>query len=267
MISIGPLALSTTVAVSFLSAIGVFVFAAYLDKRYQLDLERRLWGVVLVALVVGRAIFVVQYWHDYKHDLWSILGIQDGGFHLIAALSVLLIALVYQAYKDKPRRRATVQLIGLGFVFSVLTASLAAHFFPTPQQINPSQLVFTSLQGQTVNLEEFSDKPMVLNLWATWCPPCRAEMPVMAKAQKQNPDLHFVFVNQGESVQVIEQFLLSQNLELDHVLSDIHSTLLNSIQGRALPTTLFINTQGQVVDMRMGELSQASLAAHLKHLR
>lgn len=267
MISIGPLALSTTVAVGFLSAIFMFVLAAYLDKRYQLDLERRLWWMVLAALVVGRAVFVAQYWHEYKYNLWGVVGIQDGGFHLVAALSVLFIALIYQAYKHKPQRRAMAQLVGFSLVFSVLTASLAAHFFPAPQQINTSELALTQLQGQPVSLAEFSDKPIVLNLWASWCPPCRAEMPVMAEAQKQNPDLHFVFVNQGESVQVIEQFLQSQNLELEHVLSDISSTLLHSIQGRALPTTLFITTQGHIVGVRMGELSQASLAAYLKRLR
>lgn len=267
MVSIGPLALSSTVAVSFLSAICMFVVAAYLDRRHQLGLERWLWWILLGALGVGRLVFVVQYWDDYKQNLWGVANIRDGGFHLVAALSVLLVALAYQAYQHKPWRRALAQLVGVSFVFSVFTASLAAYFFPAPQQINTDTLRLTQLQGQPVDLDAFTDKPLVLNLWASWCPPCRAEMPIMAEAQKRHPDLHFVFVNQGESIQVITQFLQSQNLELEHVLSDSQSTLLHSIQARALPTTLFINTQGQVVDMRMGELSQASLAAHIKRLR
>ncbi len=64
------------------------------------------------------------------------------------------------------------------------------------------------IDGQPVSLQDLAGKPLVINLWATWCPPCRREMPVLAAAQQANPDVRFVFVNQGEGQLLVEKFFL-----------------------------------------------------------
>src|SRR3546814_14561413 len=79
----------------------------------------------------------------------------------------------------------------------------------------------------------FRSRPMVLNLWATWCPPCRREMPVLEQAQGRYPGVVFVLVNQGEDRGTIHRYLDRAGLDLDHVLLDPHSqdrksTRLNS---------------------------------------
>src|SRR3546814_7473677 len=67
-------------------------------------------------------------------------------------------------------------------------------------------------------------EPMVVNLWATWCPPCRREMPVLAKAQEERGDVTFVFVNQGESESEIRDYLRESHLQLSNVLLDPFSS-------------------------------------------
>lgn len=105
---------------------------------------------------------------------------------------------------------------------------------------------------------------MVVNLWATWCAPCRREMPVLQQAQAARPEVHFVFLNQGESAERVLAFLGSQQLPLRNVLLDAHGQAGAQLGHRALPTTLFYDASGRLVDTRVGELSHATLAQRLE---
>lgn len=124
--------------------------------------------------------------------------------------------------------------------------------------------------GETVTLAEVlaasKGKRVLVNLWATWCPPCQREMPVLQKAQAARPDVHFVFVNQGESAQQVAAYLARSGLQLRNVLLDAKGDAGTALGHRALPTTLFFDAEGRLVDTRLGELSEASLAERLANL-
>ena len=111
-----------------------------------------------------------------------------------------------------------------------------------------------------VQLADYKGGPLVINLWATWCPPCRREMPVLERAQHQRPDVTFLFVNQAESMQSVSTFLATQGLTLDNVLFDASGRLGQAVGSMALPTTLFYSAEGRLINSHLGELSQASLA-------
>src|SRR5690554_8147761 len=70
----------------------------------------------------------------------------------------------------------------------------------------PIYAVLTDIQGNQLTLSDYKGKPVVVNLWATWCPPCIREMPVLDEAQQANQDIHFVFVNQGEDSAEVTHF-------------------------------------------------------------
>jgi thiol-disulfide isomerase/thioredoxin len=107
----------------------------------------------------------------------------------------------------------------------------------------------------------------VVNLWATWCPPCRREMPALQQAQAANPDVNIVFVNQGEESHTVAAFLDRQGLALSNVLVDPESRTGAALGHGALPTTLFFDANGQLAGTRIGELSQATLTQRLASLR
>ncbi|HWS73851.1 MAG TPA: TlpA disulfide reductase family protein, partial [Quisquiliibacterium sp.] len=109
-------------------------------------------------------------------------------------------------------------------------------------------------------------RPAVVNLWATWCPPCVREMPVLAAAQASKPGIVFVFVNQGEAGERVGQFLAPRGLALENVLLDPGGDLARSVGSRAMPTTLFYDAQGRLRDTHLGALSEATLAARLARL-
>ncbi|WP_206675655.1 TlpA family protein disulfide reductase [Marinobacter daqiaonensis] len=107
---------------------------------------------------------------------------------------------------------------------------------------------------------------MVVNLWATWCPPCRREMPVLAEAQAGQEGIDFVFVNVGEEPPTIRGFLDSQGLALDNILLDRNNRLGAVTGTHVLPTTLFYNADGLLVYSHTGELSRATLRQGVEKL-
>lgn len=129
------------------------------------------------------------------------------------------------------------------------------------QQAPPSlpDLELLTLEGRSARLSSYAGMPVVLNLWATWCPPCRREMPVLEQAQTAFPDVAFVLVNQGESAQLAKAFLESEGLNLTDVLLDPDSKTMLEMRTGGLPTTLFFDAQGRMVDLHLGEITMADL--------
>ena len=131
-----------------------------------------------------------------------------------------------------------------------------------------SEIQVTMLSGESTSLAALADgKPMVVNLWASWCPPCRREMPVLAAAQKRETWASFVFANQGENRATVQRYLSAGQLELANVVLD-RDTRIGFVAGSsALPITLFYDASGQLVATHLGALSAASLTKRLSALR
>jgi thiol-disulfide isomerase/thioredoxin len=125
----------------------------------------------------------------------------------------------------------------------------------------------TTLAGEPADLAALAaGKPMVINLWARLCFPCRRKMPVLAAAQKRETGVRFVFVNQGEDGTTAQHYLTAAQLDLANVLFDPGAGIGREVGSMALPTTLFYDASGRLIDTNLGELSAASLASKLNRL-
>jgi len=122
--------------------------------------------------------------------------------------------------------------------------------------------------GRSLDLRQAArGRPVVVNLWASWCGPCRQEMPVLAAAQQREAQIGFLFVNQGEPAATVRAYLEAQQLPLREVLLDTRSQLGPAVGSRGLPTTLFYDAQGRLVDAHVGVLNAAALEGRLRRLR
>jgi thiol-disulfide isomerase/thioredoxin len=266
-IRIGPLVIPSEFAVLLVAA-AVGLLAARLLNRQRSGanaLSTALWRAMLVGLLVARLGFVWQYREHYLPDPIKILDLRDGGW---AGLAGLAAAWGYVLFAAVRRHAPRAALLGAVALASVVWVGGGRWLAPTPQaQPELAALAVQHIDGAPAALSAFHGKPTVINLWASWCPPCRREMPAFAKAQAANPDVNFVFLNQGEAPPDVAQFLAQHAPALRNVLLDPAGEASRKLSNRGLPATLFLDAQGRLVDLRVGELSTASLAQRLEAIQ
>lgn len=267
MVSLGPVPMPIVLLVVGLLAAGIVGrIVARRQSSGESDPPVRVLplftDMLLVALLAGRLVFVLQWWELYLEDPWSIIRPGDGGYSVWAAVTAGLAFGAWRARRHPVLRRP----FAWGSVAGLATWAMLTGALILMQQagIRLPETRLTRLGGEPVQLSELSGKPMVVNLWATWCPPCRREMPVLAEAQQSNPGVTFVFANQGEGGETIRDYLADAGLSLQNVVLDPFSSVSRETGARGLPTTLFFNARGELVDTHMGELTRASLAHKLE---
>jgi len=113
--------------------------------------------------------------------------------------------------------------------------------------------------GETVTLSEFRGQPVVLNFWASWCGPCRVEMPFFERTQmKYNGQAAVIGVNQGETADIVQDFGIRQNISYPLLVDDDNTVNLD-YNVHSLPTTIFIDPDGVVQEVIVGIVNQAVL--------
>ncbi|MGK5065763.1 redoxin family protein [Janthinobacterium sp. LB3P112] len=265
-LQIGPLALPTGLVLLFVSLCVAYGVAGWLRRYRQLPDAGPLVSDMLIAgLLAARLAFVLRWHEQYLAAPWSILNIRDGGFLASAGIAAALAIAAWRC------RRAAMTLMRRPLAISVASGALAWGVLSAGISLaydKPTALPAVALQavdGAPVTLAALAGgKPLVVNLWASWCPPCRREMPVLAAAQQARADIVFVYANQREDAAVAGAFLDRSGVTLRNVVLDSEAALGKAAGSSALPTTLFYDAQGRLVDTHLGELSDASLASKLQ---
>ncbi|MEW5989706.1 MAG: TlpA disulfide reductase family protein [Chloroflexota bacterium] len=131
---------------------------------------------------------------------------------------------------------------------------------------NAPDFTLTTLTGEELRLAELRGRPVVLNFWATWCPPCRVEMPFFQDASVQyNGRAAVIGVNQGEETPTVSEFITSFQITYPIALdSDNRVSKLYDV--RALPTTYFIDANGIVREVYTGVVNGAVLEDRIEKL-
>ncbi len=262
-VQIGPLALSLGVVIAF-AALTLGWFVAERAAGRDRAIEPLIYVLLAAGLLGARIAFVLSHWPGYAEAPLSALDVRDGGWDPLAGVVTAAAAVALVAW----RRRAAWPPLALGLATAAGTWLAAGWIAAALQDSRPPlpALTLAGLDGQPVALDSFRGRPLVVNLWATWCPPCVRELPVLVQAQRQRADVQFVFVNQAETAARVSAFLAGRGLQPRNVLLDADGQTARALAARALPTTFFFDAEGRLVAARVGELSAGTLAARLEDL-
>jgi thiol-disulfide isomerase/thioredoxin len=158
-------------------------------------------------------------------------------------------------------------LIGLGLVVSV---AIVLYLQNRPAEVGfprvGSQLAnfrLLDLQGSQVSLADYSGQTILINAWATWCPPCRDEMPMLVDYAKRHPnDLTILAIDAGEARAEVSAFVQQYGMTFP-VLLDPDSRYLDSILVNNLPTTILVGPDGMVRAFHVGGMDEAIFTSEI----
>jgi thiol-disulfide isomerase/thioredoxin len=260
VVTIGPAALSLSRLLALIG-IAAFLLAAWLIGRKNSELSGWETGALVGAVVLGRLVYVGAHLDAYAAEPLSVLYIWQGGF---SALGMIAGGALWAVWRFRRRWRLLLP--------AALTMAIGVAAWGVPTAIHQStpteapplpEISLPQLGGDPRLLSAYRGEPVVVNIWASWCGPCRREMPMLADVSQARSDVTFLFVNQGESAETIRQYFENEGLELEPVLLDRRQELSRHYGVRGLPTTLFFDAQGRFTDAHMGELSRAAVLDYL----
>lgn len=170
-----------------------------------------------------------------------------------SALLIIILALtLFESPKSKPRK---IKCVG--------------------EERTISSLLLPDLKGEEIDISQFQGKVVLLNFWATWCPPCRQEIPYLNELYKQYEDNGLVVIgislDRGGSKEV-QTFLEKHEVEYVNLLGDEEVLkAFNSIPGmggsfQAIPTTFLIDRKGQICRRFVGLTEKRVFEEAIKQL-
>jgi cytochrome c biogenesis protein CcmG/thiol:disulfide interchange protein DsbE len=122
----------------------------------------------------------------------------------------------------------------------------------------------TSLNNSSIHITQYLGKPVIVNFWASWCIPCKQEMPLLERYyQNQKGNLIILGVNYEEPADIARPFVLENQITFP-ILLDLQGKVRDQFMIRGFPTSLFINAKGIFVAEHIGALDEESIKSYLQ---
>ena len=170
--------------------------------------------------------------------------------------------------KSSPRSHLLAWVVG-GVVLALFVGGVVLLWQSGQSEEDDGQIDFTlaSLDGEAVRLSDFRGQVVLVNFWASWCPPCRAEMPALNRLYTEHAadGLVVLAVNTGEDFHTASQFIQANGFTLPVAL-DPDQTISNLLNVRGLPTSLFIQRDGTIARTWPGRITLEQAEAILAPL-
>ena len=174
---------------------------------------------------------------------------------MVALLVLVLLALAVPLARGIAAPERTVAAEGAGD--ATLTAKPAPDF------------TLEAVGGKRVSLSDYKGKVVLLNLWATWCPPCVRETPRLVRLYEKHREQGFVILGINTTYQddrvKVEQFVRDKQVSYP-VLFDMNDEFGQKYGSRLLPTSYLIDRTGKIVSTKVGEIDEAQLDEQVRAL-
>jgi thiol-disulfide isomerase/thioredoxin len=157
-----------------------------------------------------------------------------------------------------------------------LAGAATAWWRYQPTEVQPSALddlwarQFDNPEGQPVVLADFKGKPLLLNFWATWCPPCVEEMPLLSRFRQANADRGWQVLGLAvDQPAAVRRFLQAAPVSFPVAMAGLAGTDLARSLGNAtggLPFTVVVDGKGRIAARKLGQVSEADLAKWVEQI-
>jgi peroxiredoxin len=177
------------------------------------------------------------------------------------------------AFRRQERNRSNwLFIVAIIILASIVYLTLSSR--STAQNVSPVRIgaslgdfTLNDLSGKAVHLSDYKGKPVLINAWATWCPPCRAEMPLLSQYYLAHRQQDFVLlaVNAGDPKSDAAAFASQNDLPFT-VLLDPGVQLLEDLGVHSYPTSILVGRDGKVKTIHFGMFTQDTIDTEITPL-
>lgn len=235
----------------------------------------------LIGVLGARIVYIAEHFQAYRPHFLSVFYVWQTGY---AVWGGFAFAISYLGWATWRRRLAVRELLLVGAVGVPLSALYIASIATLGQWAPADQLRvgsrlphydFVSINGRQTNLATMKGRPTVINIWATWCLPCREELPLLSRIYTRGGHGKFalVGVDLAEPAARVRDFLVqtpvSYPIWTDPTGSRRKSpstALFEHTGGFAVPTTIFVGRRGIIKAIYVGKLTAAILTVNLRKI-
>lgn len=188
------------------------------------------------------------------------------GIAVLVVLAAMLVMNLIDNGEEKKEEKQVHDVSGDPDVKGAVALPENAQFPQTGEEAMDFKV--QSMDGETLQLSDLRGKKVMLNFWATWCPPCKKEMPEIEKFnEKHNDDIEIVAVNIQESTDKVKKFINENDYHFPIYL-DKSGKVSEGYSIYAIPTTYFIGTDGKIQQPRhAGPMTYDFMADMLQKLK
>jgi thiol-disulfide isomerase/thioredoxin len=234
-----------------------------------------------IGVLGARLGFVAVNWGAYRAAPWTALYFWQPGYLYLGGLVFGSCGAIVLGQRFFPaKRRGSYTALGSAYLIAILlyfTGLQSLELLRQPGVFGAGSVVsdfkLRNLSGASVKLSDLAGRGIVLNFWATWCPPCRREMPLLDEIQKiyqaRGISVVGVAINEapGQVKTYVESVAVSYPIWVDASPSasgfDRSQEIFSRFGGVGLPTTIFIDRKGVVQKVYVGELSRGFLQSQI----
>lgn len=272
---IGPVTFQTHVflilAAALVGSLLVFFWYRGDRERRRLFFDRLMTAAFVVFL--GWKIFPLFYsFREMVTHPLTLLYTPGGKPGLVFGFVLGLLYFGFKILRGKQKSSPEQRLLSPLLVFAVSFTGVSALLLVSSSVLKAEQgerpaasFAATAIQGQKISLKDLEGKTVILNFWATWCPPCRAEIPTLNAFHREIEGSQTVLVGiavgSSQTPSTVKRFMKEEGINYPIIL-DASSELSSRYGVRTLPTTIVVSPGGTVTDTRAGAVDRYWLRSH-----
>jgi len=149
------------------------------------------------------------------------------------------------------------------FLITLMVFIITSFFIFTGCKSSYGDFTLMDLDGNEISLSDFNGKVLILNFWATWCPPCREEIPDFVEVynEYESKDVQFIGVS-NEDISTLRSFVEDYNINYPILIDNANVASKWGIN--AIPTTFMLDRDGKVIFKNIGMMTREQLENNIK---